>query len=159
MEHGDTIAVKLLVSGTVQEVYEKLEGQYKEVAKASEAKGGCVTLDKSMKATLSGLTFAVKSSQGSLLRPITHDTTWRWRVTANTVGKNTMDVLLGPVLQHAGLELRPAWIQPTPLHATVTVKARPLGKVLNPIERNWWWLLPVGIALVVAAVWLVERRP
>jgi hypothetical protein len=42
------------------------------------------------------------------------------------------------------------------LHATISVRPKPLATVLNSIERNWWWLLPVGITLVVAAAWLLR---
>jgi len=34
---------------------------------------------------------------------------------------------------------------------TITVKVNPLGFV----DRNWQWLLPMGIALAAAATWLV----
>jgi hypothetical protein len=155
IEYGATIPVKLFISDDIRNIYEKLEGKYDEVAKSSEAKDGCVHLDRSVKAALHAYSFGVNSHQGSLIRPITHDTTWRWELTANTEGKNNVDVLLGHVLQHAELELQPQWVQPALLDATINVKAKPLAEASNPVYRNWWWLLPVGIALTVAVAWLV----
>jgi hypothetical protein len=155
LEQGDTIPVKLVMSGAIREVYGKLEGQYEQVAEASEAKDGCVQLDGTVKAALYDDRFAVSSRQGSLIRPITHDATWRWDLTANREGKNSVGVLLGPVLQHAEQDLQPKWIQPAVLDAQITVKTKPLAKASNPVEQNWRWLLPVGIVLMVATAWLV----
>ncbi len=166
MKYGGTITVKLFVSDDIRKGYETLEGQYDEVAKASEANDGCVHLDKSVEAALHDDRFGVTSRQGSLIRPITHDTTWRWDLTANTKGKNTVSVLVGHVLQHAELELQPQWVQPAPFDTTIIVKTKPLAKASNPASRDWRWLLPVGIVLTVATAWLVgmlrkreRRRP
>jgi len=165
MVNGDTIPVTLVVSGAIREVYEKLEGQYEEVAEASEANDGCPVLTSSMEGKLYDHRFAVNLRQGQLRRPIvSHEITWRWDLTAITEGKNRMYILWGYELKHGELELRPK--STIPLHATITVKAEPVAKVSNSIERNWRWLLPVGIILVVAAAWLVrpfskreQRRP
>jgi len=155
MANGDTIPVTLVVSDAIREAYEKLVGQYEEVAEASEAKDGCPVLTSSMEGTLYDDRFAVNLRQGTLRRPITsQDITWRWDLTAITPGKNSVYVLWGYELKHAELELRPK--SSIPLHATISVRADPLAKVLNTIERNWWWLLPVGITLVVAAAWLLR---
>jgi hypothetical protein len=67
-----------------------------------------------------------------------------------------VDILLGQELKKTGVALYPKWIEPHPLQATITVKAKPMAKVSNSIERNWRWLLPVVIGLVVAAAWLVR---
>jgi len=113
--------------------------------------------------------FDISSHQGhdsSIRGRITRDTTWRWNVTANTEGKNVMTLALGHVLTQAGEELTPQWLEPAPLDATITIQAEPLAKASNPVERNWRWLLPVGIVLTVAATLLVgmlrkreQRRP
>jgi len=156
MVNGDTIPVTLVVSGAIREVYEKLERQYEEVAEASEAQDGCPVLTSSMKGNVYDKRFAVNPGQGALRRPITsRDMTWRWKLTAITEGENSVDILLGYELKHAELDLRP---KPTiASHETIMVKADPVANVSNSIERNWGWLLPVGIALVVAAALLVRR--
>jgi hypothetical protein len=165
MVNGESILVTLVASGAIREVYEKLDGQYEEVAEASEVKDGCPVLTSSMKGDVYDHHFAVNSRQGALRRPISsRDMTWRWNLTAITEGKNSVDIYLGYELKHAQLGLRP---KPTiASHETIMVKADRVAKVSNSIERNWWWLLPVGIALVVAAAWLVrllrkreQRRP
>jgi hypothetical protein len=166
MVNGDTIPVTLVVSGAIREVYDELDRQYAEVAEVSKAKDGCPALTGSMKGDVYDDDFAVNPRQGALRRPITsHDITWRWDLTASTEGKNTVDILLGQELK-TELEVKPEWVRPNPLDATITVKAKPVAKVSNSIERNWRWLLPVGIVLVVAAAWLVrllrkrkQRRP
>ena len=149
MEYGDTVTIKLLVSGDVRGLYDKLERQYEKVAEASEAEDGCVHFIKSMKADLVDRRFAIDPHQGQEMRRLTHDTTWSWDVTANTEGKNAVDLFVGHVLQLGEVRLRPQWVEPAPVrHATITVK-------LNFVGRNWRWLLPVGIALTVVATWLV----
>jgi hypothetical protein len=156
IEYGDTVTVKLLVSGEVRGLYEKLEGQYEKVAEASEAEEGCVVVVKSMKARLLDRRFSIEPNQGQEMRPITHDTTWSWDVTANAGGKNVVDLFVGHVLQLGETEVEPRWVEPAPVHhATITVKVNPLGEESNLIGRNWQWLLPVGIALAAAATWLV----
>ena len=65
-----------------------------------------------------------------------------------------MHIFLGYELKHAELELRPK--RTIASHETIIVKADPVANVSNSIERNWWWLLPVGITLVVAAAWVVR---
>jgi hypothetical protein len=157
IEYGDTITVKLLVSGDVRGLYEKLAGQYEKVAEASEAEEGCVVVLKSMKARLWDRSFDIEPHQGQAMRPITHDTTWSWDVTAKAEGKNSVDLFVGHVLQLGEMEVTPHWVEPSPVrHATITVKVNPLGKESNLIGRNWQWLLPVGIALAAAATWLVR---
>jgi hypothetical protein len=165
MVNGETILVTLVVSGAIRDVYEKLQGQYEEVAEASEAKDGCPVLTSSMKGDVYDQHFAVNPLQGASRLPITsRDMTWRWNLTAIKEGENSVDIFLGYELKHAELELRP---KPTiASHETITVKADPVANVSNSIERNWWWLLPVGITLVVAAAWVVrllrkreQRRP
>ena len=157
MAYGHTIPVTLVVSGAIREVYEELEGQYEEVEEASEAKYGCPVLTSSIMGHVYDHRFAVNPRQGALIQPITsYDITWRWDLTARTEGKNHVDILLGQELKKADVALTPKWIEPHPLQATITVKAKPMVKVLNSIEQNWRWLLPVGIALLVAAAWLVR---
>jgi hypothetical protein len=77
-----------------------------------------------------------------------------------------MALTLGHVLTQAGEELTLQLVEPSPLEATITIQAEPLAKAPNPVERNWRWLLPVGIVLTVAATLLVgmlrkreQRRP
>lgn len=155
IEYGDTVNLKLLVSGKVRGLYERLEGQYEKVAEASEADEGCVVVVKSMAARLWDRSFSIKSHQGQEMRPIIHDTTWTWDVTAKAEGKNSVDLFVGHVLQLGELEVTPRWVEPSPVrHATITVKANPLGEESNLIGRNWQWLLPVAIALAAAATWL-----
>jgi uncharacterized membrane protein YgcG len=155
MVNGETILVTLVVSGAIREFYEKLERQYQEVAEASEAKDGCPLLSSSIKGDIYDHHFAVNPRQGALRRPISsRDMTWRWNLTAITEGENSVDLFLGYELKHAELELRP---KPTiASHETITVKEDRVAQVSNSIERNWWWLLPVGITLVVAAAWLLR---
>src|SRR5829696_3781481 len=141
MEYGETITIKLLVSGEVRGLYERLGGQYEKVAEASEAEEGCVDFTESMTADLLDRSFAIEPHQGQAPRPITHNTTWSWDVTANKEDKNTVDLLVGHVLQRGEMELTPHWLQPSPVRrVTITVKVNPLGFV----DRNWQWLLPMG---------------
>jgi hypothetical protein len=159
MEYEDTVTIKLLVSGDVGGLYEELERKYEKVAEASEVEKGCVLFVKSMNAHLLDRNFAVDPHQSRETQPITRDTTWSWDVTANTKGKNSMDLFVGHVLQSGELELRPHWVEPAPVrHAVITVNARPLGDKSNFVGRNWQWLLPIGVALAVAATWLVGKR-
>jgi hypothetical protein len=156
MEYGERVTIKLLVSGDVSGLYEKLEGQYEKVAEASEAEEGCVDFTESMKAHLFDDSFSIDPPQGQEMRSITHDTTWSWDVTANAEGKNTVDLLVGHDLQRGELEVKPHWVLPSPVPpAVITVKVNPLGEASNLIGSNWQWLLPVGIAPVAAATWLV----
>jgi hypothetical protein len=167
MEYEDTVTIKLLVSGDVRGLYEELERQYEKVAEVSKAEEGCVLFVKSMEAHLHDRRFAVDPHQGQERRQITHDTTWSWDVTANTEGKNSVDLFVGHVLRSGELELQPQWVEPAPVHhAAITVKARPVRDKSNFVGRNWQWLLPIGIALTVAATSLVgmlrkraQRRP
>jgi hypothetical protein len=167
MEYGDTLTIKLLVSGDVRGLYERLERQYEKVAEASTAEEGCVTLITSMEADLFDRRFTVDPHQGQETRQITHDTTWSWDVTANTEGKNSVDLFVGHVLQLGELELKPQWVEPAPVrHAAITVEARSLPDKSNFFSRYWQWLLPVGIVgiLALAATLLVlskraRRRP
>jgi hypothetical protein len=156
MEYGDTVTVELLVSGDVSGLYEKLEGQYGEVAEASGTEEGCVGVVESMKARLSDRSFKIDPHQDKEEKRITHDTAWRWDVTANTEGKNFVDLFVGHVLQLGEMELVPHWVEPSPVrHATITVKQEPLRARLDLVGRNWRWLLPAGIALAAATTWLV----
>ncbi len=156
LEYGDTVTIKLLVSGDVRGLYEKLEGQYEKVTEASEAEEGCVVFIKSMTAHLYDRRFTIDPIQGQEMRRITHDTTWSWGVTANTEGKNSVDLLVGHVLQRGEMELTPHWVEPSPVrHATITVKVNSLGEESKFVGSNWQWLLPVGIGLAAAATWLV----
>jgi hypothetical protein len=167
--YGDTITIKLFISGAIREAYDKLERQYGKVDEASEAPRGCVELTKLLHAEIVPHRFVIGSQQdhGSSIRGrITRDTTWSWDLTANTEGKNVVSLALGHVLTRAGQQLKPQWIEPAPLYATITVKAEPLAKPSNLVEQNWRWLLPVGLVLTVAAVLLVgmlrkreQRRP
>jgi hypothetical protein len=161
IEYGGTVTVKLLVSGAVRGLYEKLEGQYEKVAEASEAEEGCLVVVKSMKPRLWDRRFSV-DPQNQEMRRITHDTTWSWDVTANAEGKNTVDLFVGHVLQRGETELTPHWVEPSPVrHATITVKVNPLGEESTLVSRNWQWLLPVGVALAAAAtglVWMLRKR-
>jgi hypothetical protein len=164
MGYRDTVTVKLVVSGSVREVYEKLERQYEEVAQASKAKD-CLVLTKIMKANLTGPHFEISSDTGnddSLRRQrITHDTTWRWDVTANTGGNHHLYLFLGHVLKRTGAEPWSTWVAPAPLRyeEVIAVKARPLQEVLDSRGRNWWWLLPLGMALLtIVATLLVRAR-
>jgi hypothetical protein len=160
MEYGETITIKLLVSGEVRGLYERLGGQYEKVAKASEAEEGCVDFTESMSADLLDRSFAVEPHQGQAPRPITHDTTWSWDVTANAEDKNTVDLLVGHVLQRGEMELTPHWLQPSPVRrVTITVKVHPLGEESSFVYRNWQWFLPTGIALAAAwLVWVFRKR-
>jgi hypothetical protein len=156
MVKGDTIPVTLVVSGAIREVYEELQGQYEEVAEASEAKG-CPVLTPSMKGDIHEHHFAVNPRQGASRRPITsHDIKWRWDLTAIKEGENSASIFWGYELKHAELGLRPK--STIASQRTITVTAEPVAKVSDSIERNWRWLVPVGITLVVAAAWLVHRR-
>jgi hypothetical protein len=160
MEYGDTITVKLFISGAISEAYDRLERQYEKVDEASEAPHGCVHLTELMHAEVIPRRFAISSDQvhDSWIRGrITRDTTWRWDLTANTEGNNVVSLLLGHVLTRAGEELRPRWLEPAPLYANITIKPEPLAKVSNSIERNWRWLLPVGIALLTVVAALLVR--
>jgi len=169
LEYGDTVTVKLFISAAISETYDRLERQYEKGEEASEAPRGCVQVTKLMQAEVVTRRFDISSHQGhdsSIRGRITRDTTWRWNVTANTEGKNVMTLALGHVLTQAGEELTPQWLEPAPLDATITIQAEPLAKASNPVERNWRWLLPVGIVLTVAATLLVgmlrkreQRRP
>jgi hypothetical protein len=169
LEYGDTVTVKLFISAAISEAYDGLERQYEKVEEASEASRGCVHVTKLMQAEVVTRRFDINSHQdhdSSIRGRITRDTTWRWDVTANTEGKNVMTLALGHVLTRAGEELTPQWLEPAPLEATITIQAEPLAKAPNPVERNWRWLLPVGIVLTVAATLLVgmlrkreQRRP
>jgi hypothetical protein len=151
MEYEHSVTIKLLVSGDVGGLYEELGRKYEKIAEASEAEKGCVLFVKSMSARLLERDFAVDPHQSHETRPITRDTTWSWDVTANSKGKNSMDLFVGHVLQSGELELRPHWVEPAPVrHAVITVNARPLRD-----KSNWLWLLPIGVALAVAATWLV----
>lgn len=156
MEYGDTVTVKLFVSGEVRGLYGKLERQYEKVTEASEAEDGCVNFIKSMKADLVDRRFAVDPHQGSLVRRITRDTRWGWDITANAEGKNGVDLFVGHVLQLGEVKLKPQWVEPAPVrHATITVTVSPLREISNFVVRNWRWLVPVGLALTAAAIWLV----
>jgi hypothetical protein len=156
MEYGKTVTIKLLVSGDVSGLYEKLEGQYEKVAEASAAEEGCVDFNARMKADLIDDDFSIDSHQGQEMRSITHDTTWSWDVTANAEGKNYVDLLVGHVLQRGETEVTPKWVLPSPVpRAVITVKVNSLGEASNLIGSNWHWLLPVAIALAAAATWLV----
>jgi hypothetical protein len=160
MGYGDTITVKLFISGAISEAYDRLERQYEKVDEASEAPHGCVHLTELMHAEVIPRRFAISSDQvhDSWIRGrITRDTTWRWDLTANTEGNNVVSLLLGHVLTRAGEELRPRWLEPAPLYANITIKPEPLAKVSNSIERNWRWLLPVGIALLTVVAALLVR--
>jgi hypothetical protein len=154
MEYGKTVTIKLLVSGDVSGLYEKLEGEYEKVAEASEAEEGCVDFNARMSARIHDESFSIDPNQGQEMRSITHDTIWSWEVTANAEGKNIVDLLVGHVLQRGELESTPHWVLPVP-RAVITVKVNPLGDASNLIGSNWQWLLPVGIALAAAATWLV----
>jgi hypothetical protein len=158
MEYGDTVTVKLFISAAISEAYDRLERQYEKVDEASEApRGGCVQLTKLVQAKVLTRRFAISSHQdhdASIRGRITRDTTWSWELTANREGKNIVVLELGHVLPRGGEELKPVWLDP-PLHATITIKAEPLAKASNPVERNSRWLLPVGIVLTVAATLLV----
>lgn len=162
IEYGETVTVRLWVSGEVRGLYEKLEGQYGKVAEASEAEEGCVVVVKSMSARLWDRHFSIEPHQDQEMRPVTHDTIWSWDVTANAEGKNTVDLFVGHVLQLGEMEVTPHWVEPSPVHhATIAVKVTPLGQESNPVGRNWRWLLPVGIALVATAaglVWMLRKR-
>lgn len=156
MEYGKTVTIKLLVSGDVRGLYEKLEGQYEKVAEASEAEEGCVDFTEMMKAHLFDRRFSIDPHQGQEIRSITHDTTWSWDLTANAEGKNSVDLLVGHVLQRGELEVASHWVEPSPVrHAVITVKVSSRREVTEFVGRNWQWLLPVGIALAAAATWLV----
>jgi hypothetical protein len=160
MEYGDTLTVKLFISGAISEAYDRLERQYEKVDEASEAQRGCVQVTKLMHAEVSTRRFDVSSPQDhdpSIRGRITRDTTWSWDLTANTEGKNVATLFLGHVLTQAGEELAPRWLEPAPLHSTITIKAEPLAKVSNSIERSWRWLLPVGIALLTVVAALLVR--
>jgi hypothetical protein len=169
LEYGDTVTVKLFISAAISETYDRLERQYEKVEEASEASRGCVQLTKLMEAEVVTRRFDISSHQGhdsSIRGRITRDTTWRWDVTANTEGKNVLTLPLGHVLTQAGEEQTLQLLEPAPLEATITIQAEPLAKAPNPVERNWRWLLPVGIVLTVAAALLVgmlkkreQRRP
>jgi hypothetical protein len=169
LEYGDTVTVKLFISAAISETYDRLERQYEKVEEASEASRGCVQVTELMQAEVVTRRFDISSHQdhdSSIRGRITRDTTWRWDVTANTEGKNVMTLALGHVLTRAGEELTPQWLEPAPLDAAITIQAEPLAKASNPVERNWRWLLPVGIVLTVAATLLVgmlrkreQRRP
>jgi hypothetical protein len=169
LEYGDTVTVKLFISAAISETYDRLERQYEKVEEASEASRGCVQLTKLMEAEVVTRRFDISSHQGhdsSIRGRITRDTTWRWDVTANTEGKNVLTLPLGYVLTQAGEEQTLQLLEPAPLEATITIQAEPLAKAPNPVERNWRWLLPVGIVLTVAATLLVgmlrkreQRRP
>ena len=155
MEYGDTIKVKLRASGHIRELSENLEGQYEKVAKVSEAEEGCVGFTELMKAHLFDRRFTVDLRQGQETRPITRDTTWTWEVTANTEGKNSLDLFLGNVLKRGEMEMTPHWLEQSPVrHEVITVKVSPLREESKLAVRNWQWLLPIGIALA-AAIWLV----
>ena len=164
LEHGETVTVKLFMSAAISETYDRLERQYEKVEEASEASRGCVQVTKLMQAEVVTHSFDISSHQGhdsSNRGRITRDTTWRWDVTANTEGKNVMILELGHVLTQAGEELTPQWLEPAPLEAAITIQTEPLAKAPNPVERNWRWLLPVGIVLTVAAtllVWMLRKR-
>jgi len=169
LEYGATVTFKLFISAAISEAYDRLERQYEKVEEASEAPRGCVQLTKLMKAEVVTRSFDISAHQGhdsGIQGRITRDTTWRWDVTANTQGKNVVALALGYVLRQAGEELRLQLLEPVPLDATITIQAEPLAKAPNPVERNWRWLLPVGIVLTVAATLLVgmlrkreQRRP
>jgi hypothetical protein len=169
LEYGDTVTVKLFISAAISETYDRLERQYEKVEEASEASRGCVQLTKLMEAEVVTRRFDISSHQGhdsSIRGRITRDTTWRWDVTANTEGKNVLTLPLGYVLTQAGEEQTLQLLEPAPLEATITIQAEPLAKAPNPVERNWRWLLPVGIVLTVAVTLLVgmlrkreQRRP
>jgi hypothetical protein len=156
MEYGNTVTIELLVSGDVSGLYEKLEGEYEKVAEASEAEEGCVDFNTRMKAGIHDESFSIDPNQDQEMRSITHDTTWSWDVTANAEGKNSVELLVGHVLQRGELGVTPQWVLPSPVPpAVITVTVNPLGEASNLIGRNWQWLLPVGIALAAAATWLV----
>ena len=169
LEYGDTVTVKLFMSAAISETYDRLERQYEKVEEASEASRGCVQVTKLMQAEVVTRRFDISSHQGhdsSIRGRITRDTTWRWDVTANTEGKNVVTLALGYVLTQAGEDLTLHLLEPAPLEASITIQAEPLAKASNPVERNWRWLLPVGIVLTVAATLLVgmlrkreQRRP
>jgi hypothetical protein len=131
---------------------------------------GCVQLTKLMQAEVIPHRFVIGSQQDhgpSVRGRIIRDTTWSWDLTANTEGKNVVALAVGHVLTRAGQDpLKPQWLEPAPLDATITVKAEPLAKPSNLVEQNWRWLLPVGLVLTVAAALLVgmlrkreQRRP
>lgn len=156
MEYGDSVTVELLVSGDASGLYEKLEGQYGEVAEASETEEGCVGVVESMKARISDRSFKIDPHQDKEVKRITHDTAWRWDVTANTEGKNTVDLFVGHVLQLGEMELVPHWVEPSPVrHATITVKQEPLRAKSDLVGRNWQWLLLPAVIALAAATWLV----
>jgi hypothetical protein len=145
-----------LVSGDVSELYKNLEGEYEKVAEASEAEEGCVDFTARVNAHLFDDSFSIDPNQDQERRSITQDTIWSWDVTANAEGKNSVDLLVGHVLQRGELEVTSHWVEPPPVpHAVITVKVNPLGEASNLIGSNWQWLLPVGIALAAAATWLV----
>ena len=169
LEYGDSVTVKLFISAAISEAYDRLERQYEKVDEASEApRGGCVQLTKLVQAKVATRRFAISSHQdhdASIRGRITRDTTWSWDLTANREGKNMVTLTLGHVLPRAGEELKPQWLDPL-LNSTITIQAEPLANASNPIERNWRWILPVGIVLTIAAALLVgmlrkreQRRP
>jgi hypothetical protein len=156
VSYGETVTVKLSVSGNIRESYDKLERQIKEVDEASGEEDRCVDLTESMEAKLFSPRFS-QQGNGLPIRRINRDTTWSWDIIPNTEGKHSLDVLLGHVRKQTGSELASQWIEPAPLHhGVITVRARLLGQGSSFVARSWQWLLPVGIALAIAAALLVR---
>jgi hypothetical protein len=112
-----------------------------------------------MDARLLDRDFTIDPHQRQEMRRITGDTTWSWDVTANAEGKNLVDLFVGHVLQRGEIELTPQWVEPAPVHHGVVkvIKVDPVREESTFVSRNWRWLVPVGIALTVAATWLVGR--
>ena len=164
MRYEGTVTVELLVSGSVREVYEKLERLYEKVAQVSEAKD-CLDLTKIMKAKLTGSPGShveISTHEDSPFKQrITHNTTWRWDVTANTAGDYHLFLFLGQdVDKFSGARTYSTWVDPAPLRydeVITVIKARPLQQVLDSAGRNWWWLLPLGIALLTVVAALLVR--
>jgi hypothetical protein len=157
MEYGDTVTVELMVSGDVRRLYGELERHYETVAELSEAEDGCVLFIRSIRANLFDRRFSVDPHHSSPAQRIIRDTTWTWDVTANAEGKNSVDLFVGHVLQLGEVELKPQWIEPSPVHhATIVVNVDPLREESNFIRRHWWLVLPFGIVLVAAAILLLR---